>query len=225
MSNLELPQSRTRAYRIAAPLRNLCVTIFKLMPKFLARKMMDWFRHSNSFVGFGIRYLCLKRLAKSCGDKVIIFPDVYIKRPHWMEIGTNISIHEFCYIDAYGGLRIGDHVAIAHGCTIMCCQHNFSIPGKLIKALPSLAGPVEIGNDVWLGADVKIVPGVKIGDGSVIGAGSVVTKDIPEYSIAVGIPARVKKSRFDENDNLSAADKENGNNQLPNLTDYQSDQS
>lgn len=57
---------------------------------------------------------------------------------------------------------------------------------------------VTIGNDVFIGANVTILDGVSIGDGAVIGAGAVVTKDIPPYAIAVGVPAKVIKYRFDE---------------------------
>ena len=55
-----------------------------------------------------------------------------------------------------------------------------------------------IGNDVFIGINVTILDGVKVGDGAVIGAGAVVTNDIPPYAIAVGVPARVVKYRFDE---------------------------
>ena len=57
---------------------------------------------------------------------------------------------------------------------------------------------VEIGHDVWIGHAAIILPGVKVGTGSIIGSGAVVTKDIPPYSIAVGIPAKVVKKRFDD---------------------------
>lgn len=55
-----------------------------------------------------------------------------------------------------------------------------------------------IGNDVFIGANVTVLDGIRIGDGAVIGAGAVVTKDIPPYSVAVGIPASVKYYRFDD---------------------------
>ena len=55
-----------------------------------------------------------------------------------------------------------------------------------------------IGNDVWVGANANVIGGVNIGDGCVIGAGAVVTKDIPPYSIAVGVPAKIIKKRFDD---------------------------
>ncbi|OEF09492.1 CatB-related O-acetyltransferase [Aliivibrio logei] len=68
------------------------------------------------------------------------------------------------------------------------------------EELLSTGKQVNIGSDVWLGSDVKILSGVSISDGAIIGAGSIVTKDIPPYCIAVGIPARVIKKRFTDAD-------------------------
>ena len=58
----------------------------------------------------------------------------------------------------------------------------------------SSKGRVAIGKNVWLGANVCVLPGVNIGDGVTIAAGSVVTHDIPSYSMAAGVPARIIKS-------------------------------
>lgn len=64
---------------------------------------------------------------------------------------------------------------------------------------PDMFDRVIVGNDVWTGHNVCIMPGVKIGDGAVIAAGSIVTKDVPPFAIVAGVPAIVKKYRFDDN--------------------------
>lgn len=57
---------------------------------------------------------------------------------------------------------------------------------------------VSIGNDVWIGMNVTILPSVRIGNGAIIGAGAVVTKDVPDYAVVVGSPAKVIKYRFSD---------------------------
>lgn len=69
---------------------------------------------------------------------------------------------------------------------------------KRLSRTPDMFLPVMIGNDVWMGHNVNIMGGVHVGDGAVIGAGSVVTKDVPPYAIAVGVPATIKRFRFSE---------------------------
>lgn len=59
--------------------------------------------------------------------------------------------------------------------------------------------PIIIGNDVWIGANVVILPGVKVGDGAIVAAGAVVTKDVAEYAIVGGVPAKLIRYRFSEN--------------------------
>ena len=71
------------------------------------------------------------------------------------------------------------------------------------KAIP---GKIVVGQDVWFGAGVRVMKNVTIGDGCVIGAGTVVTKDIPPYSIAVGVPARIVGSRIKDADRAVSPD-------------------
>lgn len=66
------------------------------------------------------------------------------------------------------------------------------------SADPSADQRTHIGNDVWLGAQVFVKRGVRIGDGAIVGAGAVVTRDVPDYGIVAGVPARLIRSRFDE---------------------------
>lgn len=128
-----------------------------------------------------------------------------------MEVGVNIRSH-----GGEGGIVIGDHtyigpytciwgrsILIGRNCliashvSIYASNHIFANPNELINCQGYSSKGIVIEDDCWLGAGVRVVDGVKIGKGSVIGAGAVVTKDIPPYSIAVGIPAKVIRQRSD----------------------------
>ena len=78
---------------------------------------------------------------------------------------------------------------------LMAENHVFTDINVSIKSQGIKRSFITIKDDVWIGTNVTIVAGVTVGKGSVIAAGAVVTKDIPEYSIAAGVPAKVIKSR------------------------------
>ncbi|NJM72477.1 MAG: acyltransferase [Scytonema sp. RU_4_4] len=86
---------------------------------------------------------------------------------------------------------------IASHTGIYANNHNFADLTRPMKSQGVTSKGIVIENDCWLGTGVKVLDGVRIGCGSVIGAGAVVTKDIPPYSIAVGVPARVIAQRGD----------------------------
>ena len=89
-----------------------------------------------------------------------------------------------------------------HPLTYISTQNIFYKPSKMtnrwVKPITLEPRPISIGSDVWIGVEVMIMDGVTIGHGAVIGARAVVTKDVPPYAIAVGMPARVISYRFDE---------------------------
>lgn len=115
--------------------------------------------------------------------------------PHGVKIGRRVSINEWVFIDGYGGVEIGDDCRIAHGCSLISEDHNFADIGTPIRLQGKVGAKIVLGKDCWLGAGVRITKGVTIGDGCVIGTGSVVTRDLPPYAIAVGVPARVIGTR------------------------------
>ena len=130
------------------------------------------------------------------GDHARIFKGV-LMYPNGgkIAIGSNVSINPYCVIYGNGGLDIGDNVMIAASCILVAATHNFARTDISISLQGEISRGIHIGSDVWLGARAVILDGVKIGKGAIIGAGAVVTKDIPPYSIAAGIPAKVIKNR------------------------------
>ena len=92
---------------------------------------------------------------------------------------------------------IGDRVSI--GPSVLLITDSSPNNSRLIKLFPLISGKVFINDDVWLGAGVIILPNVTIGKCCVIASGSVVTKDIPSYSVAAGIPAKVIRA-IDKNE-------------------------
>lgn len=114
----------------------------------------------------------------------------------YINIGKNCSINSFCHFSAQAGIDIGDNVLIATQCVLITANHNFERTDIPISEQSETRAPIKIEEDCWLGAGVKILAGVTIGKGSVIGAGAVVNKDIPPFSVAVGVPAKVIKSRI-----------------------------
>lgn len=110
-------------------------------------------------------------------------------------VGHHVFFGPYVVIYGHGGVSIGDHSLISMHCRILSSNH--AIPGRaeIIRHHRDELRPTAIGRDVWLGAGVTVLGGVTIGDGCVVGAGAVVSHDLPPYSIAWGVPARVTGQR------------------------------
>jgi len=108
------------------------------------------------------------------------------------EIGQQVYIGEDLIIidelNDKGRVRIGDRVAIAERVTLVISSNaNFS---KIRPFVKDIHGYIEIDDDAWLGTGCIILPDVRIGKGAVVGAGSVVTKNVPDFTVVAGIPAK-----------------------------------
>jgi acetyltransferase-like isoleucine patch superfamily enzyme len=114
----------------------------------------------------------------------------------WIKIGNNCTVNSFAVLYGHGGLEIGNGVRISAHVVIVPMNHIYKNPAIPIWMQGETRKGIKIEDDVWIGAGAKVLDGVKIGKGSVIGAGAVVTEDIPSYSVAVGVPAKVIKKRL-----------------------------
>lgn len=137
----------------------------------------------------------------------------YSRLKHFSEL-IESELGEYSYISQYSIVNktiIGKFCSIANNVSIGLWQHDtdvtthtfhlFETSGGFVKGFTNFKKDyiqTTIGNDVWVGSNAVIMKGVNIGNGVIIGAGSVVTKDVPDYAIVIGQPAKLHKYRYDE---------------------------
>lgn len=164
--------------------------------------LCDFSRRDRIFVGDDVRFLRGAMVYADAKGKIILHNHAVVCRYAVLQslggdisIGENSMIGDFCNLFGHSRLYIGRDVMVASGARIVPQRHTFESLETPIKDQPCESAGIEIGDDVWIGTNVVILDGVRIGNGSVIGAGSVVTESVPEFSVAVGIPAKVVRDR------------------------------
>lgn len=115
-----------------------------------------------------------------------------------LTIGNNVGIAANAFISMRGPVVIGNDTIFGPNVAIHAENHNFKDLKTPIRLQGATRKGIKIGNNCWIGSGVKILDGVTIGDGCIIAAGAVVTKDIPDNSIAGGVPAKVIKTRKED---------------------------
>jgi len=173
------------------------------MVRFLKHIVVIWFEflmratfalprfHTTGYLKASVLRLCGAKI----GRRVIFYPGVWIMSGRKLVLGDDVDLALEVLITTGGGVEIGDRTLIGYKTMIISSNHRIPCGRAPIFRAGHVSKPVKIGSDVWIGGMCVILPGVTIGDGAVIGGGSVVTKDIPEYTVAVGNPARVIRSR------------------------------
>lgn len=137
-------------------------------------------------------------MGKNLGEGSTIVTPLSGAALNMLKIGKDVFVNSNLLAMARGGITIGNHARIAANVQLISNNHDpYDLNVLTCK-------PVEIGDYAWIGAGSTVLPGVRVGCHAVIGAGSVVTKDVPDYAIAVGNPAKVikmlDKTRFEKND-------------------------
>jgi acetyltransferase-like isoleucine patch superfamily enzyme len=137
-----------------------------------------------------IRALMSELTGKPVDESFSLFPPFYTDFGKNITIGKYVFINSGCRFQDQAGITIGDGTLIGHNAVLATLNHGI-MPNDRRTLYPA---PIIIGKNVWIGASVTIIPGVTIGDNAVIAAGAVVTKDVPENTVAGGVPTKVIKS-------------------------------
>lgn len=138
-----------------------------------------------------VRAVLVRGFTGSNSKNLYINKNAEISR--FLVIGNNSGIGSNSVIGRF--TVIGNNVMMGPRCKLYTRNHSFErIDIPMNKQGMQEFKPIVIGNDVWIGDSVIILPGVHVGNGSIIGAGAVVTKDVPDYAIVGGNPAKVLES-------------------------------
>ena len=173
---------------------------FEKVIGFCGLKICNFLPANGAIINIGqqkIRGFFARIFLDKCGKNVNI--QQFTCFSNRCEIGDNSGIGRGSKL--YGKVVIGNDVMMGPECWIYTQNHAFDrldIPMK--DQGPQCEKQVVIGNDVWIGGRVTILPGVHIGNGCIIGAGAVVTKDVPDYAIVGGNPAKVIRFRREDCD-------------------------
>jgi maltose O-acetyltransferase len=134
--------------------------------------------------------------AKRVGEGCFYLDHIVWLNGDRIEMGDHVAFNFGCYVNGYGGLLIADGAEFGPYTMIHTANHRMDDPDRPVTQQGwDVVRPVEVGANCWIGMGACILPSVRIGDGCVVGAGAVVVKDLEPYSVAVGNPARVVKSR------------------------------
>lgn len=158
---------------------------------------ISWlFRNIPGMLGYLSRYLLYRLLFKKLGSFCVIQPNVYFVNCKNIECGRNFAVNSNTYINAVGGVKIGDDVLLGPNVAISSGEHQYSEGRLPVTLQPIVRKKIVIGNGVWIGANAVILPGVVLAEGTIVGAGAVVTKSTEPYSVVAGVPAKKIKDRL-----------------------------
>jgi acetyltransferase-like isoleucine patch superfamily enzyme len=184
VSNARLWWKKWRWYEV----NSLPWNRFKIHREFARRRaFVRWPVHGNVLASFQEGRL-------EVGEHTLLEPNVWLTAPDQarIRIGSGTFLNIGVMVAAVDLVEIGDHCMFANGCFVTDSDHRFDDPDRPVPWQGfSSKGPTRVGDNVWCGANVVITSGVTVGERSVIGANSVVTADIPSFSLAAGVPARV----------------------------------
>ena len=157
--------------------------------------------------GYILRRKVLRKWFGAVGQNVRVHEGFRFRNIELIKCGNNVNIGVDSFIQAGGGVEIGDYAILGPGVKIWTQNHASARTDIPIQQQGAEYKPVVIGRDVWIGANAFIMPGVELGEGCVVSAGAVVgAKHYPPYKILAGNPARVIGTRETAEPKAATAD-------------------
>lgn len=181
-------------FRRLRPVLRLITAGLRLLPRWLCLALWPLVRSLPWSLGYGLRYCFFCRLSAACGEVLQAGPGLSVRGWEGLRIGDRVSLQDGCYIDASGGISLGDDVSVAHHSSLLSSEHQFELADLAIKYNPMRFAAVEIGPDCWIGCGVRVLAGARLGRRSVIAAGAVLTRGDHVSGLYAGVPARLKRA-------------------------------
>ena len=167
-------QKYTKGEIVRRALWMICMPLFRMSPRPF----------------FGWRRWLLRMFGATVGRHVHIYNSTMIYMPWNLKIDDWSAIGEDAYIYNLGMITIGKRVTISNRAHLCAGTHDYTLP-----ELPLLKPPIQINDQAWICADAFVGPGVTVGEGAIVGARAVVVKNVDQWSIVAGNPARFIKKR------------------------------
>jgi maltose O-acetyltransferase len=170
-------------------MRNLLCFVYYAFARHLPMQPLPGWRFA-----YWLRRALVARIIKRCGSDVIVKDRCYFGNGRRLSVGSRSQLGSNAHLA--GTITIGDDVLMGPDVVMMATSHAFDrtdIPINQQGEAPERE--IRVGDDVWIGTRVVILPGVTVGSHAVIAAGSVVTKDVPDFGIVGGVPAKLIRMR------------------------------
>lgn len=153
----------------------------------LTNRVVSWIPSQH------LKFFFLKMLGVKLTKNVKLYHGFQVRNPKGLIIEDGVSIGPKVLLDARSGLTIKRSAIIAYGAIIWTMNHDYNDVNFCGKG-----GPVEICEYAWVCSRSIILPGIKIGKGAVVASGAIVTKDVPDFAVVAGVPAKIVGTRKDQ---------------------------
>ena len=154
-----------------------------------------WLTKVPSIFANRLKISFLRTIGANVGSGVKLGNGLRVLGPANLVLGNNVALAHNVVLDARGGLTLHDGVLVGFESVLITFTHASNDPYRPVHHQGTVQGPIAVGSNAWLGARCLVLPGARVGNSSIVGAMSVVTSDIPDGTVAAGIPAKTIRNR------------------------------